>query len=237
MVIPQDQRSHVFNVTKKALSGVKPNDRVFITTAGSVVLGALTRIEKVKKVGPSELTTQTGRRFKVTTGKGVNEIDAACIACLLTPQLEEVFSALLKLRRKWATFAQETDWAHLPTDVLERVEALVVGGLAENTRLKKFSPRNSDATFRDVISRPQNVSILTWSLKDAEKQADAYKGFTLPPLTVRIELVNGKLRAVNAYEEEFWLRPSSGVTRSKLDKRLALDLFNFASTIKPTRQP
>lgn len=225
MTIPDSEREHVFNVKKSALTGVWSGDRIFITAAASAVLGVLTRIEKVRETSSQFVETQTGRRFSRITGRGLKELDRACVACKLTHKLEAAFKQFVRFRRsvKWL---KTYDFSVMPESVVQKITALVQEGEAENKRLRGAG-RHVDKSLSEVLA-PVFVPVETFEVKNPQK---GLAGFKLPPLTEEIVLIRGQFRAITSYGKVFNLKDSSGVTRRKLIGRTALAYFKHTRTI------
>lgn len=219
MEIPEHDRSHVFNTSRTALKGAVQGSKLFITGAASAVLGSLTRVESVDhvaRIGTGDfVTTVTGRRFSVQTGRGLGELDANCCACLLTSSLEKLFKRLVGQRRR-AKALNAYDFAKLPSDVFAMIEALIAEGEQENLRLQKRGrriTRRLDEVLKPVTYR---VKIYTPAHPD---RPDGFYDFILPPLTAHIEEIDGNLFAVTVHNKTFALGPKTGVTLRRLSNR------------------
>lgn len=213
MELPESDRSHVFNTSRTALKGAVQGSKLFITGAASAVLGSLTRVETVHHVGRNGtgvfVTTVTGRRFSVQTGRGLGELDTACCACLLTPSLEKVFKDLMS-QRKRARALNTYDFASLPSNIFEQIEALVEEGKQENLRIQARGRRLSRTLDQALAPVQQKVRIFT-PVDDA-----GFFDFILPPLTKQIEEIEGRLYAVTLHNKTFELGPKTRVTLRRL---------------------
>lgn len=216
MELPESDRSHVFNTSRTALKGAVQGSKLFITGAASAVLGSLTRVETVNHIdrnGTGDfVTTVTGRRFSVQTGRGLGELDVSCCACTLTPSLEKVFKQLLA-QRKRARALNTFDFASLPSNILDQIEALVDQGKQENLRLQARGRRIARTLDQVLAPVPQKVRIFR------PASADDPAGFydlVLPPLTKQIEEIEGRFFAVTIFDKTFELGPKTRVTLRRL---------------------
>jgi hypothetical protein len=216
MELPESDRSHVFNTSRTALKGAVQGSKLFITGAASAVLGSLTRVETVHHIDKNGtgdfVITVTGRRFSVQTGRGLGELDIACCACTLTPSLEKVFKQLLT-QRKRARVLNTFDFASLPSDIFEHIEALVDEGKQENLRIQARGRRLARTLDEVIAPVPQKVRI--FRPIPGEDRAGFFD-FILPPLTKQIEEIEGRFYAVTVSNKTFELGPKTHVTLRRL---------------------
>lgn len=237
MEIPESDRSHVFNTSRTALKGAVQGSKLFITGAASAVLGSLTRVETVHHVGRNGtgvfVTTVTGRRFSVQTGRGMGELDSGCCACTLTPSLEKVFKELIA-QRKRARALNTYDFASLPSNIFDQIESLVEEGKQENERLRRARGHRIGKTLAEVLAPvPQKVRIFRPTIGN---DREGFFDFVLPPLTKQIEEIEGRFFAVNVSNKTFELGPKTRVTLRRLLARQRHNTLTCETTTR-TKTP